>query len=267
MLFRSCVECNRTVKFRDLVATARDLGASALATGHYARRVVGGEGPELHRAADATRDQSYFLFATTPSQLDFVRFPLGGLAKDETRAIARRFDLPVAAKPDSQDICFVPSGGYARIVEKLRPGAAEPGEIVDRAGKVLGRHDGIINFTVGQRRGLGVAGGEPLFVLALDPDSRRVIVGPREALGETRVRLRDVNWIGASPAVGSPLDVDVKLRSTSRLLPATVTPAADGGAEVMLGEPEFGVSPGQACVFYRGERMLGGGWIVRSARA
>jgi tRNA-uridine 2-sulfurtransferase len=258
-----CVECNRTVKFRDLVSTARDLGAAALATGHYVRRIAGADGPELHRAADPARDQSYFLFAMTAGQLDFLRFPLGGLPKDETRAIARRFDLPVAAKPDSQDICFVPQGGYARIVEKLRPEAAEPGDIVDSHGNVLGRHDGIINFTVGQRRGLGVSGGEPLFVVAIEPGAHRVVVGPRSALGETRVRLRDVNWIAAAPTAGQALEARVKLRSTSRLLPATVASDGNGGALVTLHEPEFGVSPGQACVFYRGERMLGGGWIVR----
>src|SRR5690348_1132837 len=177
-----CVTCNRTVKFRDLLATAKDLGADALATGHYVRRVDGPRGPELHRAADDSRDQSYFLFATTRAQLSFLRFPLGGMSKDETRALARRFDLPVAAKPDSQDICFVPTGSYGDLVAKLRPEANAPGEIVDERGNVLGRHDGIIHFTIGQRKGLGVAGGEPLYVLRLDAALKRVVVGPRAAL-------------------------------------------------------------------------------------
>ena len=194
-----CVRCNETVKFRDLLATARDLGADALATGHYARRVGGPDGPELHRAADASRDQSYFLYRTTRAQLDFLRFPLGGLAKDETRAVARRFSLPVAEKPDSQDICFVPQGSYSAVVEKLRPGAAEPGEVVDLAGRVLGRHPGVIHFTVGQRKGLGIASSEPLHVVRLEPEARRVVVGPRAALGRSRVLLGEVNWLAAPP--------------------------------------------------------------------
>src|SRR5215471_2829190 len=184
-----CVRCNQRVKFRDLLETARELGAAALATGHYVRRVEGAGGPELHRAADPARDQSYFLFATTRAQLDFLRFPLGGLPKAETRALAQRFALPVAAKPDSQDICFVPSGKYAAIVEKLRPGAAEPGEVVDEDGRVLGAHEGVIHYTVGQRKGLGVAAAEPLYVLRLEPETRRVVVGPRAALGTRRVDL------------------------------------------------------------------------------
>ena len=183
-----CIRCNERVKFRDLLGVAKDLGADALATGHYVRRVSGPEGPELHRAADAARDQSYFLFATTREQLDFLRFPLGELGKGETRAIARRLDLPVAAKPDSQDICFVPTGDYAAVVQKLRPGAAEPGEVVDLGGRVLGRHDGVIHFTVGQRKGLGIASEEPLYVLRLEPEQRRVVVGPRASLGQSRVR-------------------------------------------------------------------------------
>ena len=256
-----CVRCNETVKFRDLLATARDLGAAALATGHYVRRVPGIDGPELHRAADASRDQSYFLFSTTPAQLDFLRFPLGGLGKDETRALARRFDLPVAAKPDSQDICFVPSGKYAAIVERLRPGAAEPGEVVDEAGRVLGSHEGVIHYTVGQRKGLGVAAGEPLYVLRLDPETRRVVVGPRAALGTRRVDLGEINWLGN----GRPLEgmaLWVKLRSAQPPVRAQLS-RGDGGATVMLDEPAVGVAPGQACVFYQGTRVLGGGWIRR----
>ena len=259
-----CVECNRTVKFRDLIATARDLGAAALATGHYVRRVPGPSGPELHRAADAARDQSYFLFATTRSQLDFLRFPLGGLPKDETRAIAARFGLPVAAKPDSQDICFVPNGSYARIVEKLRPGAVEPGDIVHVDGAVLGRHEGIIHYTIGQRRGLGVGTGEPLYVVRLEAGTRRVVVGPREALAQVQVRLREINWLAEGPG-GDSLEVAVRLRSTSRLLPATLR-LQECNATVTLHEPEYGVAPGQACVFYQGDRVLGGGWIAAEAR-
>ena len=257
-----CVRCNETVKFRDLLATARDLGADALATGHYARRVGGPDGPELHRAAEASRDQSYFLYRTTRAQLDFLRFPLGGLAKDETRAVARRFSLPVAEKPDSQDICFVPQGSYSAVVEKLRPGAAEPGEVVDLAGRVLGRHPGVIHFTVGQRKGLGIASSEPLHVVRLEPEARRVVVGPRAALGRSRVILGEVNWLAASPPA-SGLRAAVKLRSAQPPVPATIR-LDGGGGEVELDEPAFGVAPGQACVVYDGDRVLGGGWIRRA---
>ena len=191
-----CIRCNQRVKFRDLLSVARDLGASALATGHYARRVAGPGGPELHRACDAARDQSYFLFATRREELEFLRFPLGGLTKDETRALARHFGLPIADKPDSQDICFVPSGSYARLVERLRPEAREPGDIVDRSGRVLGRHNGIAHFTVGQRKGLGIAADEPLYVLEIEPEGRRVVVGPRAGLAETRISLGELNWLG-----------------------------------------------------------------------
>jgi tRNA-specific 2-thiouridylase len=259
-----CVTCNQTVKFRDLLATAQELGADALATGHYARRVAGGDGAELHRAADDTRDQSYFLFATTQAQLDYLRFPLGILSKDETRALARRFDLPVAAKPDSQDICFVPSGSYGDLVAKLRPGAIEPGEIVDEAGHVLGAHDGIIHFTVGQRKGIGVASAEPLFVLRLEPATKRVVVGPRASLGQKRVRLRDVNWLGRGERA-TDLRVAVKLRSAQAPVVGTLALDATGGGEVTLDEPALGVAPGQACVIYDGARVLGGGWIKRAA--
>ena len=265
-----CVRCNQTVKFRDLLSTAKDLGAEALATGHYVRRAMGPGGAELHRAIDDTRDQSYFLFATTGAQLDFLRFPLGGMDKAETRRHAARFDLPVADKPDSQDICFVPNGSYARIVEKLRPEALTPGDIVDRDGVVLGRHDGIINYTVGQRRGLGVGGRhddvDPLYVLRLDPAAHRVIVGPRAALAVNRVQVGEVNWLGGGPLTGR--DCTVKLRSIMTPVSArvTATPSAAGagagtGAIVELADPEFGVSPGQACVFYDGDHVLGGGWI------
>jgi len=259
-----CVRCNQSVKFRDLLGTARELGAAALATGHYVRRESGPAGAELHAAHDPERDQSYFLFATTAEQLDFLRFPLGGLPKAEVRALAERFGLPVAAKPDSQDICFVPNGSYARVVERLRPGAADPGEIVDLEGQVVGRHEGIIGFTVGQRRGLGVGGREePLYVLRLEPETRRVVVGPREALARDRVVLRELNWLGPMPPAEG-LAVSVKLRSAQAPLPARII-AADGGAELRLETPAYGVSPGQAAVCYDGSRVLGGGWIAGTA--
>ncbi|MCC7273429.1 MAG: tRNA 2-thiouridine(34) synthase MnmA [Alphaproteobacteria bacterium] len=259
-----CVRCNQTVKFRDLVAVARDLGADALATGHYARRIAGPAGPELHRAVDPSRDQSYFLFATTPEQLAFLRFPLGGMAKDATRAEARRFGLPVAGKRDSQDICFVPSGGYAAVVERLRPGAAEPGDIVHVDGTVLGRHPGIIHFTVGQRRGLGIGGrgadADPLFVVRLDAAARRVVVGPHAALGVARVMLRDAHWLVAPPA--DPLPVAVKLRSAQPPVPALARATGGGAIALDLATPQAGVAPGQAGVLYQGDRVLAGGWIA-----
>src|SRR5690606_26986575 len=210
-----CVRCNQTVKFRDLLATARDLGADALATGHYVRREGALTGARMLQAADVSKDQSYFLFATAQEQLDFLRFPLGGMRKAETRALAARFGLAVADKPDSQDICFVPTGGYARVLERLRPGAAEPGEIVDLDGRVLGRHPGVIHFTVGQRRGLGLGGtdgGAPLYVVRLEPESRRVVVGPRAALARAALTVAEVNWLGAAPMAAGERG-QVKLRS------------------------------------------------------
>jgi tRNA-specific 2-thiouridylase len=255
-----CIACNERVKFRDLLATARDLGAVALATGHYARSIEGPSGPELHRAIDAARDQSYFLYRTIRAELDFLRFPLGGLTKDETRDLAQRFALPVAAKPDSQDICFVPNGSYADIVTKLRPGAIEPGDIVDREGRVLGRHDGIVHFTVGQRKGIGVAASEPLYVLRLEPETHRVVVGPQAALGRDRVALHSLNWLGAGAAPREGMAVAVKLRSAQ---PPVAARLYEGGQEVRLDAPALGVAPGQACVFYDGSRCLGGGWIAR----
>ncbi len=262
-----CVRCNQTVKFRDLLATARDLGADALATGHYVRREAGADGTALLRGVDPDKDQSYFLFATTRDQLDFLRFPLGGMNKRETRAHAVRFDLPVADKPDSQDICFVPDGNYARIVERLRPEAHAPGDIVDRDGTVLGRHEGIVHYTIGQRRGLGLGGrrqGEdPLYVVRLDPAARRVIVGPRAALGIERIALKDVNWLGAAPVPAAGMACSVKLRSTMQPVAARLEPGDDGTLSVRLDQPQFGISPGQACVFYDGDQMLGGGWIQR----
>ncbi|MBI1418020.1 MAG: tRNA 2-thiouridine(34) synthase MnmA [Limimaricola sp.] len=263
-----CIRCNERVKFKDLMQTARDLDADCMATGHYIQRKMGLHGPELHRAADPARDQSYFLFSTTPEQLDFLRFPLGHLAsKAETRALAARHGLPVADKPDSQDICFVPSGNYAAVIEKLRPGAAEPGEIVDASGTVLGTHRGVIHYTIGQRRGLGIGGlADPLYVVRLDVDRRQVVVGPKEMLATRHVPLREINWLGEGDfAAGGTREVLVKVRSTKPAMPALLRPLSATEAEVELLAPEEGVSPGQACVFYapEGSRVLGGGWIWR----
>jgi tRNA-specific 2-thiouridylase len=250
-----CVTCNQTVKFRDLLSVARDLGADAMATGHYVRRVEGAGGAELHRAVDPARDQSYFLFATTREQLGYLRFPLGGMEKSAVREHARRFGLVVADKPDSQDICFVPSGDYAGIVRKLRPEAGEPGEIVDMGGAVLGQHRGLIHYTVGQRRGLEIGGlADPLYVVRLEPETRRVVVGPRAALGVAGAVLGRINWLGAD--IGDGIDVLAKVRSMAK--PA---PARFDGHRVTFAAPEYGVAPGQACVLYDGERVLGGGWI------
>jgi tRNA-specific 2-thiouridylase len=264
-----CVDCNMAIKFNDLLATARELGAKVLATGHYvASRALPDGSRALHRAREEERDQSYFLFATTRAQLDQLRFPLGDKSKTETRELARRFGLAVADKQDSQDICFVPSGRYTDVIERLKPGAADAGDIVDLDGKVLGRHDGIIHFTVGQRKGLKIAGPAPLYVVRLDAQTRHVVVGPREALRTRRIKLRDVNWIGAgalSDAVGGArLEVFVKVRSTRPPQAAWLSAGADG-YEIDLLEGEDGVSPGQACVFYdapHGQaRVLGGGFI------
>jgi tRNA-specific 2-thiouridylase len=273
-----CVRCNQSVKFKDLKRVAEDLGADCLATGHYVQRLEGANGPELHRAADASRDQTYFLFATTREQLAYLRFPLGGLPKSQTRSLAAELGLQVAEKPDSQDICFVPQGKYQDVVAKLRPGAIEAGEIVDAEGRVLGAHDGVINYTVGQRRGLGVATGQPLFVVKLDAGKRRVIVGPREALAVSRIALKDVNWIGEPAASAAELDgreILVRVRSTrppvaARLRIAFPPPftvnggGKDVGWSLILDTPEEGVAPGQAAVFYdrTSTQVLGGGWIA-----
>jgi tRNA-uridine 2-sulfurtransferase len=261
-----CVRCNQTVKFSDLVARARDLGADALATGHYISSRAAGVRRELLTPEDMARDQSYFLFATTQAQIDYLRFPLGGLPKSETRKIASGLGLIVADKPDSQDICFVPEGRYADVIRKLAPQAGESGEIVHRDGRVLGAHPGIVNFTVGQRKGLGIAQGEPLYVLAVDAPSRRVTVGPREALLSCEVPLADVNWLGREPLGEAPADIFVKVRSTRPAAPAEIS-VSGGAARVRLAEPEYGISPGQACVFYErpgpGARVLGGGFISR----
>jgi tRNA-uridine 2-sulfurtransferase len=270
-----CIECNRSIKFRDLLATARDLGAAALATGHYvaSRRMSDGS-RAMVCAADADRDQSYFLFATTREQLDYLRFPLGDMTKTQTRELARRFGLDVADKHDSQDICFVPTGRYTDIIGRLRPNAIEPGDIVDLDGRALGRHPGIVHFTVGQRRGLGIASGTPLYVVRLEAASRRVVVGPREALRMDRITLRDVNWIGDGgldeALAGARREVFVKVRST-RPPRAGWLRAANGGYEVELAAGEDGVSPGQACVFYDAgigqARVLGGGFIKSALAA
>jgi len=279
-----CVRCNQTVKFQDLLGTARDLGGAALCTGHYVRRVAGAGGVELHRGADPAKDQSYFLFATTPEQLDYLRFPLGGMSKEETREHARRFGLDIADKPDSQDICFVPSGRYGDVVRKLRPGAVEPGEIVHLDGRVLGSHEGVIDFTIGQRKGLGIGGrgdagrdgdSEPLYVIRVEPESRRVIVGPRAALGRDIVQVADVNWLGAGleRATGGAEEVDilVRLRSTQEPVPAILhLDGARGAGRIHLRVPEMGVSPGQAAVFYAADNhahVLGGGWITGAANS
>ncbi|MBR9824679.1 MAG: tRNA 2-thiouridine(34) synthase MnmA [Alphaproteobacteria bacterium] len=258
-----CVRCNQTVKFADLLETAKQLGAVCMATGHYIQRASGPSGSELRRAADQGKDQSYFLFATTHDQLDFLRFPLGHLNKDQTRELAEAFGLIVADKPDSQDICFVPEGRYVDIVEKIRPGASRPGEIVHVDGRVLGRHEGVIRYTVGQRRGLGIAAGDPLYVVRLDAERAQVVVGPRDALEVDTIRLNDVNWLGDQAMVdGAP--VRVKVRSTRPPVPAALSLDGDQ-VGVVLAKGEEGVAPGQACVFYSpddADRVLGGGWIA-----
>ena len=268
-----CVACNQTVKFADLLETARRLGADALATGHYVRSARRGNGRALYRPVDLDRDQSYFLFATTPDQLDFLRFPLGGMTKAETREAARDLGLGVADKHDSQDICFVPTGRYADVIARLKPDAAEAGDIVHIDGRVVGRHAGIIHYTVGQRRGIGVAAGEPLYVIHLDRAGRRVIVGPRAALQTRRLHLRAVNWLGDVPLdelASDGLDVHARVRSTRPPLPARLFADA-GQIFVDLADGEAGVAPGQACVFYDsaepGARVLGGGWIDRAEHA
>jgi len=265
-----CIRCNERVKFKDLLETAKDLDADCMATGHYIQRRMGPEKAELHNAADAARDQSYFLFSTTQEQLDFLRFPLGHLAsKAETRALAARHGLPVADKPDSQDICFVPDGDYAKVIEKLRPGASEPGDIVHADGRLLGRHDGVIHYTIGQRRGLGIGGlSEPLYVVKLDVDAKRVVVGPKEMLATRVVPIKQINWLGDAPLTpGEEIALSVKVRSTRPAREALLRPLGNGLAEVELLTPEEGISPGQACVFYEtgGTRVLGGGWIWRGA--
>jgi tRNA-specific 2-thiouridylase len=268
-----CVRCNQTVKFRDLMEVARDLGAQALATGHYVQRTLGAGGPQLRRAVDPARDQSYFLFATTPAQLDFLRFPLGGLEKPQVRAEAARLGLAVAEKPDSQDICFVPEGKYTTVIDRLRPQGALPGEIVHLDGRVLGRHEGVTRYTVGQRRGLTVAVGEPLFVVRIDAERRQVVVGPREALLTAALELKESNWLGDQPtlaqAAAEGQSVLARVRSTREPAPARLA-MIDGAPAVAFDRPEEGVAPGQACALYDPRdpgRVLGGGFIARTRAA
>jgi tRNA-uridine 2-sulfurtransferase len=267
-----CVACNSQIKFLELLDTARDLGASMLATGHYIRRRNGPHGAELFRAVDPARDQSYFLFATTPKQLSQLMFPIGGLPKARVRELATHFGLNIAEKPDSQDICFVPSGRYSDVIQKLRPDAIAPGDFVHIDGRILGRHAGIVNFTVGQRRGIGIASADPLYVIRLDAASKQVIVGPRSALEVREIQLRDVNWLGEGSLADSCAkgrDVHVRVRSGQPLVPATIC-FTGNTVMVKLAVGEFSVAPGQACVFYDGAsahgRVLGGGWIMRPSK-
>ncbi|MEQ1508772.1 MAG: tRNA 2-thiouridine(34) synthase MnmA [Sphingopyxis sp.] len=256
-----CVRCNMGPKFTDLLAIARDLGGDCLATGHYVRRVLGIDGPEMHRAIDPARDQSYFLFATTPDQLDYLRFPLGGMPKADVRRIAADLGLGVAAKPDSQDICFVPDGDYASVVRAVRPDADLGGAIVDGQGRELGQHRGIIHFTVGQRRGLDIGGQpEPLYVVRIDAASRNVVVGPRSALGVASAALVDVNMLALPDDLAGPLTV--KVRSMARSVAARLE-----GSRLVFAAPEYGVAPGQAAVLYAGDRVIGGGWIAATEAA
>ena len=264
-----CIRCNQTVKFRDLLDVARDLGADAMATGHYVRRAVGPDGrPQLRKAIDPARDQSYFLFATTPGQLDYLRFPLADLEKPQVRGVAAQLGLKLAAKPDSQDICFVPSGDYRTLIDRLRPQGREAGEIVHLDGRVLGTHAGITDYTIGQRRGLNVAVGEPLFVVRLEPETRRVVVGPREALLTASLTLEEVNWLGDEPSLDAAAEagrpVLARVRSTRQPSPARLR-REEGGPVVVFDQGEEGVAPGQACVLYDPadpDRVLGGGFIA-----
>jgi tRNA-specific 2-thiouridylase len=250
-----CSLCNQGVKFTDLIAFARELGADCLATGHYVRRVLTSGRSELHKGADPRRDQSYFLYGTTRDQLDFLRFPLGDLPKDEVRRIAAELGLEVAAKPDSQDICFVPDGDYAGLVKRIRPETEAPGEIVDLGGRVLGAHRGVVHFTVGQRRGIEIGGqSEPLYVVRIEPETRRLVVGPRRALAVEAMRVSDWNWLGEGQR-----EVSVKVRSLAPAVPATIN-----GEWIRFAQAEYGVAPGQAAVAYDGTRLLGGGWIAET---
>jgi len=259
-----CIRCNERVKFKDMLEMAKDLGADCMATGHYVQHVMGSDGSQLHRGVDPVRDQSYFLFTTPQAALEMLWFPLGACTKDEARAEAQRLGLDIASKPDSQDICFVPQGKYLDVVEKLRPGALDPGDIIDLDGNVLGTHDGVIKYTVGQRRGLGISSPEPIYVLEIDADNNRVVVGAKEELLKRALTIREVNWLGDGDAMPpGGFECTVKLRSTSPLVPARVTPTQNGRATVQLKEPFAGIAPGQACVFYEGERLLGGGWIEK----
>ena len=265
-----CIRCNERVKFKDLLETAKDLEADCMATGHYIQRKMGANGPELHSAEDSNRDQSYFLFSTTPEQLSYLRFPLGHLpSKEATRALAQKYGLPVADKPDSQDICFVPDCDYAKVIAKLRPGSADPGNLVHADGRILGTHEGVIHYTIGQRRGLGIGGlSKPLYVVKLDVDTKEVVVGPKDMLATRNIPIKEINWLGDTvfEAVAER-EILVKVRSTRPPRPAILRAKPGGFAEVELLSAEEGVSPGQACVFYEegSTRILGGGWIWRGA--
>lgn len=267
-----CVQCNQTVKFRDLLKVAHDLGADCMATGHYIQRKEneGSGKAELHRAIDPLKDQSYFLFATTQEQLDFLRFPLGGWTKDITRTHAERLGLVNADKPDSQDICFVPNGDYASVVKKIRPEAGKQGDIVDQSGKILGQHQGIIHYTIGQRRGIGIGGGvsednAPFYVIGVDPAKNEVIVGPKEALARDVIHVRGCNWL--MPELSEGINIDLKFRSVMKPVKATLKTGENGTAHILLAEAAYGISPGQAAVAYLGDRVIGGGWITGTARA
>ncbi len=269
-----CVTCNQDIKFRDLLDMAKDLGADAMATGHYIRKADGPAGAQLFRAADSDRDQSYFLFATTREQLASLWFPLGDLKKPQVRALALELGLPVAEKADSQDICFVPKGRYTGVIERLKPGALKPGDIVHADGRVLGRHDGIINYTIGQRRGLKIPGTEALYVVRLDAGRNAVVVGPRDLLRTRALVLRNTNWLGdgqLADVAGTDLSVHVRVRSSAPTQPAMLRLAGDGEVTVILGDGDDGIAAGQACVFYAdgdpGARVLGGGWIARTVKA
>ena len=263
-----CIRCNEKIKFTDLMKTAKELKADCLATGHYVRQCFGSNGPELHKATDLKKDQSYFLFATTSDQLSFLRFPLGELeSKDKTRQLAEKFKLKVANKPDSQDICFVPNGSYSEVIRKLRPDSNKPGNIQNMAGEVIGRHNGVINFTIGQRRGLRIGGGNPLYVTKIDALNQIITVGPKEALIIRSISINEINWLGSKNFLQAPTngwEVEVKVRSTKPAVPALVKPISRTEADVVLSCDEQGISPGQACVFYQNgnSRVLGGGWII-----
>jgi len=266
-----CVKCNQTVKFRDLLEVAHDLSADCMATGHYIKRTVNKDGKaELHRAHDHGKDQSYFLFATTQEQLNFLRFPLGGWSKSKTRQEAERLGLLTADKPDSQDICFVPDGDYAKIVKKIRPEAGKPGKIIHIDGREIGNHNGIIHYTIGQRKGLGIGGGisennEPLYVIQIDPAKNQVIVGPKTALARNIIHVQNCNWLEDLPENGLP--IDLKFRSVMKPVPAKLINKTESTAEIHLNEAQYGISPGQAAVCYTNARVLGGGWIIRSEAA
>jgi len=258
-----CVRCNERIKFRDLLQTARELGAKSLVTGHYVRQLESKNGVELHTATDKDKDQSYFLFATTCEQLRYLNFPLGDLSKTETRLIASKHGLPVAAKPDSQDICFVPDGNYARTLEMLQPNAGEPGNIILEDGTIIGRHEGVIRFTVGQRRGLQVPWKEPLYVVKLDPGKKEVVVGPRSSLKKASAFVQNVNWLDPSAGEEAELHLNVRVRSNSPGVPAKIKPRLHNGAKIIFEGSPGAVAPGQAAVFYKGTRLVGGGWICK----